>query len=94
MPSTGGELVQLTFERGESWPGGFSPDGGSVVYAARRGGIWGLRSVGIDGSDDRELLGGEGPETYYRYPNWSPRGDRIVYERGQVKSDIWELRLK
>ena len=87
-------LPDVQPERGESWPGGFSPDSRRVVFAARRAGVWGLRSIAVDGSDEQVLLLGEGPETYYRYPNWSPRGDRIVYERGQITSDIWELRLE
>jgi Tol biopolymer transport system component len=29
-----------------------------------------------------------------RYPEWSPRGDTVVYERGVVRGNVWMVRLK
>jgi hypothetical protein len=33
------------------------------------------------------------PNGYVRYPAWSPRNDRIVFEQAAVTADIWTARL-
>jgi hypothetical protein len=30
---------------------------------------------------------------YVRYPDWSPRGDLVVFERGEMRGNIWRLTL-
>jgi hypothetical protein len=30
---------------------------------------------------------------FMRYPAWSPVGDRIVYEHGQVRGNVWMVTL-
>ena len=30
-----------------------------------------------------------GVNTFVRYPSSSPRGDRVVFERGEVRGNIW-----
>jgi Tol biopolymer transport system component len=34
------------------------------------------------------------PRQFVRYPSWSPRGDRVVYERGEMRGNIWMLTLR
>src|SRR5829696_7241 len=61
----------------------FSPDGSHVVYTRRvRSGeeIWRAK---LDGSDHRRLAIGSGP-------HWSPRGERIAYDR----PGIWLMRAR
>jgi hypothetical protein len=36
----------------------------------------------------------EPPHVYVRYPEWSPRGDVIVFERGELRGNIWTLTLE
>ena len=36
---------------------------------------------------------GEGVAHYYRFPAWSPNGRQVVYEAGEIESDIWEVSL-
>jgi len=31
---------------------------------------------------------------YLGYPEWSPRGDVVVFERGQLRGNIWTLPLR
>jgi hypothetical protein len=33
------------------------------------------------------------PNTYVRYPEWLPRGDRVAYECGELRGNVWMLRL-
>jgi TolB protein len=68
----------------------FSPDGQRIVFESSTYDandptheIW---VVGIDGTGARRLSGGR---TDDRQPNWSPAGDRIVFQRR--RGDVWDL---
>jgi TolB protein len=73
----------------------FFPDGQWIVFEAdlgepddnQRGSIWKTRA---DGSDWRVLTDGPGG-TDDRQPNWSPRGDRILFQRRAAGSDEWHI---
>lgn len=90
LPSAGGTPTQLTNERGVSWPFGFSPDGTRIAFAGYRQDAWNLYWVSLAGkvvrlTDNRRL------EVYIRYPGWSPRGDRIVYENAETRARLFLL---
>jgi hypothetical protein len=58
----------------------WSPDGSTLAYT--EGGTGVLRLVDADGSNDRTLLADMGePANHGLGPVWSPRGDRILYQR-------------
>lgn len=40
MSSKGGDITQLTFDKGQSWTHSFSPDSDKIVFAEFRDGIW------------------------------------------------------
>ncbi|HQE83177.1 MAG TPA: hypothetical protein PLM14_09270 [Candidatus Hydrogenedentes bacterium] len=68
----------------------FSPDGESVVFESHLldvedNGV--IMRYDLDGSDDYVAL--TAPEDDSRQPNWSPRGDRIVYQR--LENGQWDL---
>jgi len=55
----------------------FSPDGRTIAYASWRDADRGrLRTIGLDGSGGREVVGVPGP---YVEPSFSPDGQRIVF---------------
>jgi Tol biopolymer transport system component/DNA-binding winged helix-turn-helix (wHTH) protein len=89
-----GALRQLTRERGHTWVRSWSPDGTRLAVAAMRDGRWSLRW--IDASTGREgpLTPAYPPATYLRYPEWSPIGDRMVFERGVTRGNIWTIALR
>jgi Tol biopolymer transport system component len=31
---------------------------------------------------------------YVRYPDWSPTGERIVFERAENAADLWRVELR
>lgn len=88
-----GALRQLTDARGHTWVRSWSPDGRRLAVAALRDGCWSLRWVNADGSGEGEMSPEVPPNVYLRYPEWSPRGDVVVFERGELRGNIWTIRL-
>jgi Tol biopolymer transport system component len=94
MPSNGGEVTQLTFEHGQSWPHSWSPDGQKIAFAGFRNGYWNVWSVSIKDKVEKQLTEFSKSNAYVRYPAWSPRGDRIVFEYAESTGNIWVMDLK
>jgi Tol biopolymer transport system component/DNA-binding winged helix-turn-helix (wHTH) protein len=89
-----GRLRMLTRERGETWVRSWSPDGRKVAFAAFRDGAWNLQWVDVDTGQRGDLSRPSPPSVYVRYPEWSPRGDLVVYERGELRGNIWLLQVR
>ncbi len=89
-----GAMRQLTSERGQTWVRSWSPDGKKIAAAVFRGGRWNLQwidaATGATGAITEPLPA----NSYVRYPDWSPRGNVVVYERGELRGNIWMLRLR
>jgi TolB protein len=74
----------------------WSPDGQWIVFEAdddvpddqQQGSIWKVRS---DGTGLTPLTDGPGGGTDDRQPNWSPGGDRILFQRRVPGSEDWNL---
>ena len=93
MPATGGPMRTLTSAPGQSWPRSFSPDGRFVAFAGQRAGVWNVYHVPAEGGPERRLTPYSSPAVYVRYPDWSPRGDRIAYEYAETRSAVWITEL-
>jgi Tol biopolymer transport system component/DNA-binding winged helix-turn-helix (wHTH) protein len=89
-----GVLRRLTNERGQTWTRSWSPDGRKIVAAALRDGAWDLRWIDADTGTQKTVTPAGPPRVYVRYPEWSLRGDVIVFERGEVRGNIWTLELR
>ncbi len=94
IPRDGGALEQLTFDRGQSWPGSWSPDGDKIVFAGLRDGLWNIWWVARRSKAQKQLTHYTTPNSYVRYPAWSPSGNQIVYEYGETFGNVWLLELK
>jgi Tol biopolymer transport system component len=94
IPSEGGEPVQLTSGRGRSWPYSFSPDGDKVVFAGDRDGIWNVWWVSRSTKMQKQLTNYTKPNSFVRYPAWSPLGNQIAYEYAETSGNIWLMELK
>jgi Tol biopolymer transport system component len=89
-----GTLRRLTDERGQTWVRSWSPDGRRIAAAALRNGSWDLRSIDADTGAQKIITPAAAPNVYVRYPEWSPRGDVIVFERGEVRGNVWTLAVR
>jgi Tol biopolymer transport system component len=87
-----GELRRLTHARGQVWVRSWSPDGRGVAAAVLREGQWSLRAIDVNDGRDREITSPGPPRVFVRYPDWSARGDLIVFERSEMTGNIWLLR--
>jgi TolB protein len=88
----GGTVEQLTSEEGQSWPHSWAPDGERIAFAGERGGIWNVWTVSRRTREVAQLTRFKSPSGYVRYPSWSPRGGRIVFERSIRESSVWTVR--
>jgi Tol biopolymer transport system component len=89
-----GTLRRLTTERGKTWRRSWSPDGRKLAAAALRDGVWDLRWIDVDTGQQKTITPASAPNVYVRYPDWSPRGDLIVFERGEMRGNVWTLTLR
>jgi Tol biopolymer transport system component len=88
-----GAMRRLTDERGQAWVRSWSPDGKKIAAAVFRSGRWDLRWIDVAGGATGAISAPSPPNAYVRYPEWSPRGDVVVYERGELRGNIWMLRF-
>jgi Tol biopolymer transport system component/DNA-binding winged helix-turn-helix (wHTH) protein len=88
-----GAVRQLTNERGQTWVRSWSPDGKKIAAAVFRSGRWDLQWIDAATGATGEISASVPPNAYVRYPEWSPRGDVVVYERGELRGNIWMVRL-
>ena len=89
VPGEGGEPRSVTGPPEVVFEPTFSPDGQWIVYESHRNGergeIWKVR---LDGTGYTRLTSGRND----RQPNWSPAGDRIVFQRhGRGPTDLWTV---
>ncbi|MCA9791306.1 MAG: PD40 domain-containing protein [Candidatus Eremiobacteraeota bacterium] len=85
-PVSKGGLLQNDW----SW----DPKGEQVTYETYNDGVFQLRITDTTGKKDRLLSDGEGGMYEDRTPEWSPKGDKILFERHDrviPHSDLWTI---
>jgi len=97
MAADGSNLHRVTRHTGGYFiEPSFSADGEWIVFErddevpddSRQGSIWKVRA---GGSDLTELTDSPGGGSDDRQPNWSPAGDRILFQRRQPGSEDWNI---
>jgi hypothetical protein len=58
-----------------------------------RDGRWSLRAIDIVDGRETVVLASLPPHAYVRYPEWSPKGDVMLFERGELRGNIWTMRI-
>jgi Tol biopolymer transport system component len=85
-----GTLRRLTNLSGQTWVRSWSPDGRTLAAAVLREGQWSLRALDLNGRE-RVMTPPGPPRVFVRYPDWSARGDLVVFERSEMTGNIWLL---
>ena len=86
-----GRLRVLTHERGHTWVRSWSPSGSQLSAAVLRSGLWSLRAIDVETGRQTETYSPLSPRVYVRYPDWSRSGDLVVFERGEMRANVWSL---
>lgn len=89
LPAGGGPVTMLTEGGGHHWPFSFAPDSDRIAYAGLEDGAWNLWTVSRTTREKKQLTSHRTLRTFVRYPAWSPKGDRIVYEFVETKGNIF-----
>jgi len=93
----GSDFTRITHHAGTPWyvEPSWSPDGSRIVFQAdtpanSEDGYTGkIFVIDADGSDLRSLT--SDPTFDDRQPNWSPAGDRILFQRHRPNAEDWDL---
>lgn len=91
VPSAGGTPEFLNEKRGLSWAFSYSPDGGRIAFAGYRDDTWNLWWIDRKSREEKRLTENTRLDVYIRYPSWSPKGDRIVYEQAETRGQVFLL---
>jgi TolB protein len=89
-----GVMKQLTTARGQTWVRSWSPDGRKIAVAAQREGLWSLRAIDVATGRESLFAPPSPARVYVRYPEWSQQGDRLLFERGEIRGNIWSIALR
>ena len=88
LPLEGGTPRQVT-EQAPSYFHGWSPDGKTLVYCARRDGNFDIYCISVDGGMEKRLTTSPG---YDDGPEYSPDGKWIYFNSDRAGSwDIWRI---
>jgi Tol biopolymer transport system component len=71
----------------------WSPDGRRLALAIMRDARWSVRWLDAATGAEGTLTPPYPPGVYVRYPEWSPKSDRIVFERGVTRGNIWTIAI-
>ena len=87
-----GAVRQLT-HGGHNWTGAFASED-RLAFVAQRNGIWNLYLVDTETGQETQLTDNTSVTRYYRNPDVSASGDLLVFERGSLTSDLWQVVLE
>jgi len=90
LPATGGVPTEITDTSPSYWHG-WSPDGLTLTYTAKRGdGHYDLYSIPVGGGKEKRLTFGEG---HCDGPDYSPDGEWIWYNCDRTgQAQIWKMK--
>lgn len=83
----GGPIEWLTHERGQNWPHSWVGD--SIFFAGEREGVWNVFTVSRRTRAIRRITNFTSVSGRVLYPEASPDGRRVVFERSADEGSLW-----
>jgi TolB protein len=88
LPATGGPPREITPNAPSYWHG-WSPDGKTLAYCAKRQGKFGIFTISVDGGAERRLTSTDGLDDG---PDYSPDGKWIYFNSDRTgRMQIWRM---
>jgi Tol biopolymer transport system component/DNA-binding winged helix-turn-helix (wHTH) protein len=94
LPVGGGEIRVLLDSWLQPFPNDWSPDGTRICFSATKDGTSNIFWINRATGEIRQLTNFDNKSAFVRYPAWSPKGDRIVFERNDLVANIYVGELK
>jgi TolB protein len=89
VPSAGGEIRTIASEFTHYFTYDWSPDSDRILFAGLRNGVWNIYWISFSTGKVEQLTHFSTQSGFVRYPSWSPKGDRILFERNDLMSNIY-----
>ena len=90
----GRNLSQLNSDPVHNWCFSWSPDGRKILFAGFRDGAWNLWWIDRVTRQQHKLTDYRSLASFVRYPEWSPKGDQIVFEYSATHGNIYVVDLR
>jgi Tol biopolymer transport system component/DNA-binding winged helix-turn-helix (wHTH) protein len=89
VPSAGGEVRTLATEFTQYFVNDWSPDSDRILFAGLQNGVWKIYWISVSTKKVEQLTHFTAQSGFVRYPSWSPKSDRVVFERNNLTSNIY-----
>jgi Tol biopolymer transport system component len=94
LPAKGGEIRRVNLPMTQTMVHDWSPDSTRIAFAGLANGVWNLYWVSRETGKLEQLTHFTSRTSFVRYPAWSPRNDRIVFERNDLSANIYVADLR
>jgi Tol biopolymer transport system component/DNA-binding winged helix-turn-helix (wHTH) protein len=89
MDNDGKNSTMLRAERGHTWSYDWSPDSRKISAAVFENGVWNVWTIDSRTREQKKLTNYRSLASFVRYPAWSPKGDRLVYEYSLTRGNVY-----
>jgi len=89
VPSGGGEIRTVAKELTQYFAYDWSPDSSRIVFSGLNQAVWNIYWISVSTSKVEQLTHFASQFGVVRYPAWSPKGDRILFEHNDLTSNIY-----
>lgn len=94
VPAEGGPIRRIETGMPQTMGNDWSPDSDRISFAGLSNGVWNIYWVSRTTGRVVQLTRFTSESGFVRYPAWSPKGDRIVFEKNDVSANVYVADLK